>query len=169
MRSTGCCRRTGPSSIVRAPRDRPTWSWAAPPPRCRAGFVSWPSSGPPNSWAPRSGPLARSAPRSRHWQRWARAEGGQDRPERGASLLPARWGSAGQAGVLELVELGMVLEETEDPVDGLDRERAVPRRPAHQADEDGAAAGDEGGHPEDLEVADALLVLLPPPLPEPPG
>src|SRR5688572_21456121 len=68
--------------------------------------------------------------------------------------------SAGDRRVLELVEVGPTPDEVDDALDRGDREVGVALRPAHQANEHGLVALDEGGHAPHVAFAGGDLVFL---------
>src|SRR4051812_38490207 len=76
---------------------------------------------------------------------------------RGLSRVAA---SAGDAGVLQLVELGPTADRVDNPLDGADGLLTVALRAGHDAHEGGPALGDERGYAEHGVVVGGCLVLL---------
>jgi hypothetical protein len=68
--------------------------------------------------------------------------------------------SAPDLRVLELVDLGVVFQEVEHPIDGAGRQGSVTVGTGHEPDEDGLISGNEGGNAEYIEgVGDAGVLV----------
>src|SRR5829696_1458958 len=146
------------AASIRFWTGRQTWTASAPPTatagRESAAATTAPPCGSPIAGGSSTDPSTASGPATTmaSWPTW-RSRGGRSAPG------PDWRGSAGDGGGLELVEVGPVLDQGQDPVEG-GCGRLAAGGAVHQADEHRPPGGDEGGDAEHPGGVDGPAVVV---------